>query len=456
MGHSEPIELDDIAEKVKRYENLQPHLQNLNSQQWKLLEGVLNDYIAGNITEDHLGDQLQTILIPNNSLVDTKDEKKQNLRSCVNHKIIGANESFNENNSIDEEDLECGTNIYTLDETTNLLAYTSQMHYTERYSNYSQYTENTTIFSDTTTDSLSTNISVHTSLKEVAVPLIIDLIKTYKEEKLAPTTIPHLNESFPTSTDISKRPLKREGDKNDLIDIISLLTLIANLTTVLKPKPLLRDSGEGTAPLCPYTMMSFGTSPRYTKPSYFYDERNKTGKLVTLCYVCGLEENKIPQNSLCEDAFSRDDFSLREYTYKFKKYCQYDEFINNYCVHSRDKRSVWGHWTGGCSMRRIDISGVYTQRTCRNREWPTRGHHFASHRMARLEYILDDVEDGCTVSPTASLVPLSRSISLYARFIACVCPGALCNKSVSNLTFSYLNLFVVLYNIVTSNGFECV
>lgn len=60
----------------------------------------------------------------------------------------------------------------------------------------------------------------------------------------------------------------------------------------------------------------------------------------------------------------------------------------NYCVDKRDPHSVWGRWTGGCSMRRIDISGIYTQRTCRNEKMPTMGNHFASHRMAKLELSL--------------------------------------------------------------------
>ncbi|XP_014355304.2 uncharacterized protein LOC106708332 [Papilio machaon] len=292
--------------------------------------------------------------------------------------------------------------------------------------------------------------TTYSTRQTTTIPLIIDLIKSFKNQKRLKTTVKYINE-YPSETptdeitdESSTEEIKQHNneEKKHMIDVLTLLTLLDNLTKEYTAQTMRRswsNKTAPTAPLCPYTI-SFGTSPRY-KYQYPYFERNRTGDLVNMCYVCGLEQARIPVSSLCENAFDQDDWTYKKYSYKFIKYCRYDQYTNNYCVHTQDKRSIWGRWTGGCSMRRIDISGVYTQRTCRNREWPTRGHHFASHRMARLEFVLNGVKDGCTVSPGASLVPLSRGISLYARFIACVCKESLCNAGLSYMLLSYVRIF---------------
>lgn len=56
-----------------------------------------------------------------------------------------------------------------------------------------------------------------------------------------------------------------------------------------------------------------------------------------------------------------------------------------YQLNASQPRVILGRWTGGCAVRWIDLSGVYTQRTCRNRLQPTMGLHFGSKRMAKLE-----------------------------------------------------------------------
>ncbi|KAI8441704.1 hypothetical protein MSG28_015236 [Choristoneura fumiferana] len=47
---------------------------------------------------------------------------------------------------------------------------------------------------------------------------------------------------------------------------------------------------------------------------------------------------------------------------------------------------MWGKWDGGCSVRWVDISGVYTQRSCRARHKPAIGRHFVSKRLAKMEW----------------------------------------------------------------------
>ncbi|XP_013176235.1 PREDICTED: uncharacterized protein LOC106124287 [Papilio xuthus] len=432
--------------KLKMYAELQSALQNMNADQKFLFEDALNKYIAGNITEDEIID-----LLPNILLIDEESREfyKQHERDKYKSKSCSRR---NDTNIIETDDPECSKDV-ALYLKANMNKHSSM--YTKYY-----YKPNSTPKSrlgeyrlgeidDEIHTTYSNEIDTTFITREATIPLIIDLIKSFKNQKMLKTTKTYIYE-YPSDTptdeiteDSSTEEIKQDNEeKRHMIDVLTLLNLLDNLTNEYTAQTMRRSWNNRptpTAPLCPYTI-SFGTSPRY-KYQYPYFERNRTGTLVNMCYVCGLEEAQIPMSSLCETAFDRDDWTYKKYSYKFIKYCRYDQYTNNYCVHTRDKRSIWGRWTGGCSMRRIDISGVYTQRSCRNREWPTRGHHFASHRMARLEFVLNDVKDGCTVSPGASLVPLSRGISLYARFIACVCRESLCNAGISYMLFSYVRLF---------------
>ncbi|CAH2056208.1 unnamed protein product, partial [Iphiclides podalirius] len=178
--------------------------------------------------------------------------------------------------------------------------------------------------------------------------------------------------------------------------MLSLLDLMTNIISESKEKSM-RSHDKApfrrSAPTCQY-IPNYASTPKY-KPF------NYTGTLVTSCYVCGLEEHEIPTNTLCEDAFSNGD-SFQEYQYRFKKNCRYDHHTTNYCADKHDPYAVWGRWTGGCSVRRMDISGIYTQRTCRNRWTPTMGNHFASQRMAKLELGLSIVRFRRVVSAVTS------------------------------------------------------
>ncbi|XP_013186824.1 uncharacterized protein LOC106132056 [Amyelois transitella] len=151
--------------------------------------------------------------------------------------------------------------------------------------------------------------------------------------------------------------------------------------------------------------------------------------LVAKCFVCGLDEQGIPISSACADAFSGDfiplvkvDPKARGQLASYRKYCRYLD-VPNYLETPDEPQSQFGRFTGGCSVRWVDLTGVYSQRTCRNRRRAVTGKHFGSKRMAKLEMTLSDLEDGCIISPMATLLPVTRSISLYARFHACVLLG---------------------------------
>ncbi|XP_048002111.1 uncharacterized protein LOC125238733 [Leguminivora glycinivorella] len=163
----------------------------------------------------------------------------------------------------------------------------------------------------------------------------------------------------------------------------------------------------------------------------YYDEAAllspKTGRIIAKCWVCGLQEFGIPQNSHCADNFgsAQTAAALTEKN-SYRRYCRYMDDVPLWFNRS-DPLSVFGEWTGGCAKRWIDLSGLYTQRTCRSVTVPAQGHHFLSKRMARLELALREVREGCVESPMATLVPFSRAVSLYARFHVCVCKGLFCN-----------------------------
>ncbi|KAL0809882.1 hypothetical protein ABMA28_011361 [Loxostege sticticalis] len=212
----------------------------------------------------------------------------------------------------------------------------------------------------------------------------------------------------------------------DIIDIRKLVAIIANLT--------MNTIESNITELFNATLQKYGIpmcGDTTTTEAPIYDFANAT--IVAKCFVCGLEDRGIPDNAYCADAFAGDFLPLvpvdpraRGQIAKYRKYCRYLD-VPGIITNSTQPRSVFGRWTGGCSVRWIDLSGIYTQRTCRNRRHAVMGKHFVSKRMAKLEMALQNEDNGCVISPMASLVPLSRGISLYARFHACVCTGSWCN-----------------------------
>ena len=63
-------------------------------------------------------------------------------------------------------------------------------------------------------------------------------------------------------------------------------------------------------------------------------------------------------------------------------------FRQNYVENPLEPKAIYGRFTGGCAVRWTDLTGVYTQRTCRAKYRPLLGKHFASKRMAKLELAL--------------------------------------------------------------------
>ncbi|KAL0809878.1 hypothetical protein ABMA28_011358 [Loxostege sticticalis] len=232
-----------------------------------------------------------------------------------------------------------------------------------------------------------------------------------------------------TSTTTTIEPSTTTGEPTTppiIIDIRKLVEIIANLTMNTIESNI---TELFNATLQKYGIPLCGETSTTEEPTY--DFANAT--IVAKCFVCGLEDTGIPENAFCADAFAGDFLPLvpvdpraRGQIAKYRKYCRYLD-VPGTMVNETQPRSVFGRWTGGCSVRWIDLSGVYTQRACRNSRHTVMGKHYVSKRMAKLEMALKDVDNGCVISPMSSLVPLSRGISLYARFHACVCTGSWCN-----------------------------
>lgn len=153
---------------------------------------------------------------------------------------------------------------------------------------------------------------------------------------------------------------------------------------------------------------------RAKPPSSFYSPNNKTNR----CYRCGLDTEDL-STSTCYKVFDQPNMIDRHKMRHYKTLCSGNTFI------------------GGCYKRYLDIGYDYNERGCRQVP-PEGGLSFASNRFIKLEYLLIGITEGCTVSPVAALVPLSRPISLYARFHVCVCVSRLCNNA-CKLSGTFLN-----------------
>ncbi|KAF9797353.1 hypothetical protein SFRURICE_006335, partial [Spodoptera frugiperda] len=155
---------------------------------------------------------------------------------------------------------------------------------------------------------------------------------------------------------------------------------------------------------------------------------NKTDK----CYTCGMDEVDYT-SEICYLVFEHTD---RTYKYKMRSYkskCSGKTFI------------------GGCFKRFLDIGHYYSERGCREFP-PAQGHSFASSRYASIERMLLRTDEGCTVSPAATLVPFSRSVLLYARFHVCVCTKNYCNNS-SMLSGNLMFYFILIYFFLSNKCF---
>ncbi|XP_038221577.1 uncharacterized protein LOC119839381 [Zerene cesonia] len=243
-----------------------------------------------------------------------------------------------------------------------------------------------------------------------------------------------------TTTTVSTLPTARWP-----IDVPALLDLIAVLAADYETN-LTRKLNESLMQMSIPTCETF-TPLKVTTSEY---DANATGTVIAKCFVCGLEEEGVPHSAPCADAFAGDflplvpvDPTARAKISKYRKYCKYLN-IKGYMYNDTQPRAIFGRWTGGCGVRWIDLSGIYTQRTCRSRFQATMGKHYASKRMARLEMALLTLDNGCIVSPMATLVPLSRGVSLFARFHACVCTGSWCNTAIQNAPWTSIIFLLLL------------
>ncbi|KAI8441709.1 hypothetical protein MSG28_015241 [Choristoneura fumiferana] len=235
--------------------------------------------------------------------------------------------------------------------------------------------------------------------------------------------------SCPTTT---PRPTTPYLDMTRLLHMLSSLVADydTNITTVLN-NTLYKKGYKHCEPTTTETTTTT-TMPPPTPPMFDYEPSEMTGRVIAKCYVCGMEELGIPRDAHCADPFAKDllppampDHIAETKRKGFRKYCNYMDMKPWYINGS----GIWGKWTGGCVVRWVDLSGVYTQRVCRIRDRPALGNHFVSKRLAKLEFALRKVDNGCMLSPMATLVPFSRGVSLYARLHVCVCSANWCNRA---------------------------
>lgn len=196
---------------------------------------------------------------------------------------------------------------------------------------------------------------------------------------------------------------------------------------------------------------------RRNSDQYFLRKRDTIS-----CYQCGLYESKIPKSPLCNDAFLRSGhFKYRTIRRYFRVKCRRRRFAR------ANGKSVYGTWyqwnrglrrirsgpfVGGCFKRYLDVGNIYTSRGCRT-DPPYQGwKNFATHRLKRLEMTLRTKANGCIASPSSSLTPFARGISLFARYHVCVCNRNYCNGVGKNDFVFKLLITVVftLYNNINS------
>lgn len=155
---------------------------------------------------------------------------------------------------------------------------------------------------------------------------------------------------------------------------------------------------------------------------------NKTDK----CYTCGMDEVDYTSEN-CYLVFEHTDRTFKYKMRSYKSKCSGKTFI------------------GGCFKRFLDIGHYYSERGCRQFP-PAQGRSFASSRYASIERMLLRTDEGCTVSPAATLVPFSRSVLLYARFHVCVCTKNYCNNS-SMLSGNLMFYFILIYFFLSNKCF---
>ncbi|KAF9808455.1 hypothetical protein SFRURICE_008508 [Spodoptera frugiperda] len=183
--------------------------------------------------------------------------------------------------------------------------------------------------------------------------------------------------------------------------------------------------------------------PFRTDEQYAWDNAWK----VASCYVCYVDNMKIPRLNTCHKAFNSDDYRYKSQIKYFKTACYYN-WKYRLKRYWRYRRYWWkgklydgsygmtvhrmGAWTKGCMKRYSDVGEIWTYRACRG-YWPMWIGGLMESRQIRLDFSISIHEnETCRIAHHATLLPFHRGISLYGRLRTCACLGRYCNNSVVN------------------------
>lgn len=169
-----------------------------------------------------------------------------------------------------------------------------------------------------------------------------------------------------------------------------------------------------------------------TFPSDYWDNPPwDSSPVVATCYTCGYNPPYIPTNPLCHDVFDSQGWRARSMQRFFRSTCYYNW---NWSWHNvvAKQRFIWhgGEFDKDTSRKLqflggvLDVSrgfwilGRYTTRL--SDVVAVRHSGSTTTRFLKLERLLRHHKDRCISSPHASLTPLARVISLFARYHVCV------------------------------------
>ncbi|KAF9808427.1 hypothetical protein SFRURICE_008480 [Spodoptera frugiperda] len=183
--------------------------------------------------------------------------------------------------------------------------------------------------------------------------------------------------------------------------------------------------------------------PFRTDEQYAWDNAWK----VASCYVCYVDNMKIPRLNTCHKAFNSDDYRYKSQIKYFKTACYYN-WKYRLKRYWRYRRYWWkgklydgsygmtvhriGAFTKGCMKRYSDVGEIWTYRACRG-YWPMSIGGLMESRQIRLDFSISIHENNtCRIAHHATLLPFHRGISLFGRLRTCACLGRYCNNSVVN------------------------
>lgn len=222
------------------------------------------------------------------------------------------------------------------------------------------------------------------------------------------------------------------------------MTTIRNTIFRRKSKPTTKFTKGKLFKKCRKTAKATNNTIELNSTLPAFIEKLLRAPITSSCYLCGLNVTEFPVPD-CYNIFQGQDqrFKLKQDHFKVK------------CIHSKKVRQIkniyYGPWyRGGCFKRFLDVGIEYNERGCRTFN-PIEGKSFASERFAKLEYLLNNVEDGCISSPHASLTPFNRAISLYTHYHVCVCNEKYCNSAIKIYNYNmHINQIIYTYIFLLS------